>query len=211
MGMMVIPVINEKYFEEIVRKIKLVEPHVDWVQIDIADGVFTPNKNWGNPADLLNFETKAKIELHLMVKNPEEIIEDWLKIPLVKRVIFHFEATQKIEEIIEIAKKYQKEAGLAIGPKTSWEVLKPYLDKIKFVQILAVEPGPAGQTFDWTNIDKIKALKDFKKDVIIEVDGGVTPENARALKEAGSDIVNSSHYIFSNPNIAEAIRTLENI
>ena len=209
--MMVIPVINEKNFAEIVKKIDLIEPYSDWVQIDIADGVFTPNLTWNNPDDLLKLKSNISIEMHLMIRNPEDAIENWLKIPQIKRAVIHLEGITDLNKIMESGKKYQKEIGLAINPETPWEILKPYLEKINFVQILAVKPGLAGQKFNPEIIDKIKSLREFKKDVIIEVDGGVSLENARLLKAVGADILNSATYIFESPNIKEAINALENI
>lgn len=209
--MFVIPVINEKYFDEVVKKIELIEPHSDWVQIDIGDGVFTPNLTWNNPGDLLKLKSNISIEMHLMIRNPEEAIENWLKIPQIKRAVIHLEGMTDLNKIMEAAKKYQKEIGLAINPETPWEALKPYLEKINFIQILAVKPGLASQKFNPEIINKIKSLRGFKKDVIIEVDGGVTLENATLLKEEGADILNSATYIFDSPNIKEAIDALENI
>lgn len=169
---MVIPVINETNFEEIKRKIKLIEPYCEWVQIDIADGVFTPNKTWQNSSELADLQTFLNIELHLMVLEPEKNIEEWLKISAVKRVIVHLEGVKDFEKLKNLTDQYQKELGLAINPETSWEILKPYLEKINFVQILAVKPGLAGQKFNPQIIEKIKALKNYKNDVILEVDGG---------------------------------------
>lgn len=206
---MVIPVINETNFEEIKRKIKLIEPYCEWVQIDIADGIFTPNKTWQNSSELADLQTFLNIELHLMVLEPEKNIEEWLKISAVKRVIVHLEGVKDFEKLKNLTDQYQKELGLAINPETSWEILKPYLEKINFVQILAVKPGLAGQKFNPQIIEKIKALKNYKNDVILEVDGGITPENAHLLKALGVDILNSSTYIFNSRDIKEAINSLD--
>lgn len=206
---MVIPVINETNFEEIKRKIKLIEPYCEWVQIDIADGIFTPNKTWQNSSELADLQTFLNIELHLMVLEPEKNIEEWLKVSAVKRVIVHLEGVKDFEKLKNLTDQYQKELGLAINPETSWEILKPYLEKINFVQILAVKPGLAGQKFNPQIIEKIKALKNYKNDVILEVDGGITPENAHLLKALGVDILNSSTYIFNSRDIKEAINSLD--
>ncbi len=209
--MLVIPVINEKDFTEIQRKIKLVEPYSSWVQIDIADGIFTKHQTWNNPTDLLKLSGLIKIEVHLMVTNPELILENWLKNPRVQRVIVHCEATLKMERIIGLAREYDKELGIAVNPETPLEKIEPYLNRVNFFQILAVTPGWAGQEFDSRVLDKIKSLKLRKNDVIIEVDGGVTPEKSRFLKEAGADILASATYIFSSSNIKEAMNNLINI
>jgi len=207
-NMFVIPVINETSFEAIAAKIKKVEPYTQWVQIDVGDGVFTPNQTWNNPGDLLRLDSPINIEVHLMIKNPELVLESWLRIPLVKRALIHLEATTAMEKIINLGEEFEKEIGIVINPETPVSGLGPYLNEVNFFQMLAVKPGLAGQEFQPEVINKIKALKLEKNDVIIEVDGGVTPENAKLLKEAGADILNSATYIFNSQNIQEAIANL---
>jgi len=212
--MQLIPTINEKTFEEIEKKIKLVENLVDLIQLDIADGKFTNYETWNNPEDLLKLETFARFEIHLMVEHPELIVERWLKIPLVKRIIVHLETIDEkaFEEILKLTHQYQKELGLAIETKTPWEALEPYLNKINFVQILAVSAGPAGQIFDFSNLEKIKNLKAKYPHLTIEVDGGVNNDTAPLIKAAGADIICSSSYLFSDLNkVEEKIKFLENI
>jgi len=212
--MQLIPTINEKTFEEIEKKIKLVENLVDLIQLDIADGKFTNYETWNNPEDLLKLETFARFEIHLMVEHPELIVERWLKIPLVKRIIVHLETIDEkaFEEILKLTHQYQKELGLAIETKTPWEALEPYLNKINFVQILAVSAGPAGQIFNFSNLEKIKNLKAKYPHLTIEVDGGVNNDTAPLIKAAGADIICSSSYLFSDLNkVEEKIKFLENI
>lgn len=206
---MVIPVINEINFKTIKKKIKLLEPYCKWIQIDIADGNFTPHKTWQNPSELSRLNTHLNIELHLMVYEPERNLEDWLRIPSVKRIIAQLEGIENFARLKNLVDQYQKELGLAIVPETSWESLKPYLKRINFVQILAVEPGRAGQKFNPKVVQKIKSLKNYKGNLVIEVDGGVTPQNAPLLKNAGAEILNSATYIFESPDIKKAIDTLD--
>lgn len=209
--MQVIPVINVTTFEEIREKIKLVEKYVDLVQIDVADGILTPNKTWNNPEDLLQLETSVNIEAHLMLKNPERVFNDWAKISSIKRILVHLEATDAIERIFNLVEQYDKELGIAINLETPVEKLAPYLNRTNFFQILAVQPGLASQNFNMAALDKIKALKALKNDVIIEVDGGITIDNAKLIKKAGADILASASYIFNNSNVKEAIESLRNI
>jgi ribulose-phosphate 3-epimerase len=212
--MHLIPTINEQSFEAIKEKVKIVENLVDMIQLDIADGKFTSYKTWDNPEDLLTLNGFVQFEIHLMVEKPVEIFERWLKIPTVKRIIIHVETiTEKdFAKIYTITNQYQKELGLAIESKTPWEALEPYLASIKFVQILAVSAGPAGQTFEFHNLEKIKSLKNKYPNLIIEVDGGVNNDTAPLIKAAGADIICSSSYLFSDINkVEEKIKFLENI
>jgi ribulose-phosphate 3-epimerase len=138
-------------------------------------------------------------------------LDEWYKIPQVKRMIIHYEATDNVEKNIEIAQKYGKELGLAIGPETSWELLTKYFDRINFIQLLAVNPGLAGQEFNLRILDKIKTLKENKNNVIIEIDGGVNLNVAKLVKEAGADIINSSSFIFKNPDVPNIIKQLKEV
>jgi len=209
--MKLIPTINEESFKEIKRKIEIITPFTDWVQIDVSDNTFTPHLTWNNPEDLLSIETNLNIEIHLMIDDPEKLLERWFKIPQVRRVIIHYEATDDVEKNIAISQKYGKELGLAITPETGWELLNKHFDKINFVQMLAVNPGLAGQDFNPRILNKIKTLKEYKKNVIIEVDGGVNLNIAKSLKEVGADIINSSSFIFKNPDIPGTVKALKEI
>jgi ribulose-phosphate 3-epimerase len=209
--MKLIPTINEESFEEIKRKIEIITPFTDWIQIDVCNNTFAPRMTWNNPQDLLTIDTNLNIEVHLMIENPENVLDEWYKIPQVKRMIIHYEATDNVEKNIEIAQKYGKELGLAIGPETSWELLTKYFDRINFIQLLAVNPGLAGQEFNLRVLDKIKTLKENKKNVIIEIDGGVNLNVAKLVKEAGADIINSSSFIFKNPDIPSIIKQLKEV
>jgi ribulose-phosphate 3-epimerase len=209
--MKLIPTINEESFEEIKRKIEIITPFTDWIQIDVCNNTFAPRMTWNNPQDLLTIDTNLNIEVHLMIENPENVLDEWYKIPQVKRMIIHYEATDNVEKNIEIAQKYGKELGLAIGPETSWELLTKYFDRINFIQLLAVNPGLAGQEFNLRILDKIKTLKENKNNVIIEIDGGVNLNVAKLVKEAGANIINSSSFIFKNPDIPNIIKQLKEV
>jgi len=206
--MIIIPVINCHFKDDecVLEKIKKIEEISDWVHLDVADGVFTFNKTWNNPLKWKNFLTKLNLEVHLMVENPEEVIEDWLKAG-AKRIIFHWETIktkQNIEEtiskILAFKEKYNAEIMMAICVETALEEIKPFLEKFNYFQILAVFPGPSGQKFLWPALNKIKQLKELKPNAIIEVDGGINPEIVKKIKEAGAEIAVSGSYIFHNQN-----------
>ncbi len=211
----IIPAINAETFEEVKGRIKLVEPYVHpanggagWIQLDIADGTFTKNTTWHNAGDLLSFEAPLKIEVHLMINNIEERIEDWLIAP-VSRIIFHLETAKDPDFVLEKIKQVGKEAGIAIGPDTPWTKLVPYLDKIDLVQVLGVYPGLAGQEFQEDNFDKIRHLRKEQPNCIIEVDGGMDRETAKKAVDAGANIIVAASAIFEAKNIEEAIKKLK--
>lgn len=226
----VIPAINADSFEEIKRRIKLVELHVNpavggagWVQLDVCDGTFTANTTWHNPEDLLAFETPLKIEVHLMISDIEKKLENWL-LPNVQRIIFNLEAAKDADFVIEKCHanpvpfrirwlpvfKAKREVGIAIGPDTSWTRLVPYFNKADLFQILGVQPGLAGQKFNEECFDKIIHLRKSCRRCIIEVDGGMNRETARRAASAGANIINAASYIFDAPDIKTAIEELKN-
>jgi ribulose-phosphate 3-epimerase len=204
----IIPTILVKTFKEVEEKIKAVENYVDWIQLDIMDGIFVNNKTWDNPIDLKKIKTKAKLEAHLMVQNPEEIIDEWLK--NVDRVIIHFES--KIEDLENLIKKVhsrRKQIGLAINPETNCKVIAPFLENIDLVLFMAVQPGWGGQVFESETLDKIKALREIWPKGNIGVDGGVDDKNAKQIFSAGANLLCVGNYIFRSKDIKQTIEGLK--
>lgn len=215
--MTVLPVINVQSAEEAAEKIKKAAEFTDLIHLDIEDGVFLPRKNWGSPEELQNLVASSKqkvasvkFELHLMVSNPEAVLDAWLRTGLVKRVIVHLEAMTDSVYILEKCKKYGAEVMLAINPGTEAERLLAHKDDFSYFQTLAVQPGPSGQKFDAKILDKIRFIKARMPDAIIEVDGGVNLETANLVKNAGAEIVVSDSYIFGSDDPKKAYENLSN-
>ncbi len=209
--MLVIPAINETEFGEVLKKINIAGKFSRWIHLDVVDGKFAANTTWNNPGDLkaINSEPKANIEVHLMVENPEAAIKDWVSAG-VKRIIISLEAIgEKLSLPQELMNNF--ELGLAINPETPVEDLLPYLEDSKFVLVLGVNPGLAGQKFNEKILEKIKFLKNYYPGVIIETDGGINLKTAELAKEAGADIIVSASYIFGSPNPQKAYEELSSI
>lgn len=204
----IIPAINAATWEEVRQKIRLVEPYADWVHIDVADSTFTLNTLWHNPLDLVGFETKCRVEIHLMEDRPEDRIEAWLMGP-VKRIIVHYEVTHDLDFILAECRSTEIAVGLSVNSHTSWTCLKPFAEKVDLLQILAVHAGKAGQEFERHNLSKIKHLRAFASKAIIEVDGGIVPDIADDCVRAGANILASASYIFDHPSPKMAIRELQ--
>jgi len=201
--MEVIPAINCPDFDCVKQKIKQIkEIQGSWVHIDVADGQFTKSVSWNKPDDLLGLEELAEInlEIHLMVEEPQAVVEDWLRVG-GRRIIVHQEALGDGWPIIlDKVTHYDAQIALAIKPETSAQVLLPYLDFVEMIQLLAVEPGPSGQQFNPVVLEKIKFLKKEKSNIKIEIDGGINPETAKLVKRAGADIIVSASFIFESPD-----------
>lgn len=205
----IIPAINELDFEGVKAKIKKAQEFgSEWAHIDVADGIFTKNFLWNDPRRLKaeRKDFKVKIEVHLMVGNPDELISEWLDSG-VDRVIVHLETVKNIQELKRKCEEKGVELVLAVNPDTPVEDLFGYLNLNHFL-ILAVNPGISGQKFQPGQLEKIKALRSARPDVKIEVDGGVNLENAEQIKEAGADILVSASAIWSSENPGETYKKL---
>ena len=218
--MQIIPAINCPDFLCVKKRLaQISELGSSWAHIDVADGKFTPAKTWGNPDELSKVIGKLSsidIEAHLMTQNPEEMVGDWLKSG-VKRIIMHLKALKSdAPEFARLVKKWETrfshiEIGLAITPDVDTEEIFPYLDSISFIQMLAVNPGWAGQEFNPVILDKIISLKKKFPNVTVEVDGGINIETAKLAKETGADVVVSASYIWGGSDPKTAFDELQGI
>ena len=120
----IIPAILEQDFKIIAKKITQVEGLTNWVQIDVADGLFVPGYTWENFEDLNQVDGKIKIEVHLMIEQPEHYLADWMQV--ADRIIVHHEATENILKIIESFEPVPVKLGVALLLPTSLAVLEPY-------------------------------------------------------------------------------------
>jgi ribulose-phosphate 3-epimerase len=209
----VIPVINCPDADCVGEKLaRLEELGNEWIHIDVADGKFTEYKTWADPAEL---SANFNVEVHLMVKNPEAAVDSWLEAG-AKRIIVHVETLDgadggKIQAIIEKCAGYDAEIMLASNPETAFEELIPYFEIVFAFQCLAVKPGPAGQVFGETTVEKVSFIRERMPEALIEVDGGVNREVAKKVRKIGADIVTSSTYLFSSKNIKTAYEELRNV
>jgi len=203
----IIPVILTNDLKDLKNKLRRVRGLTDWVQIDIADGKFVNNVSVGLK-DLLKVKTKFNFEAHLMVLDPEKYLADCRRVG-IKRVLFHFEATNQPLTVLDKIKKFGFEAGIALNPETPIYKIKPYLNKIGVILILGVHPGFSGQTFIPSTLDKIRQLKKLSRQVKIEVDGGINLNNAQKIVRAGADYLVVSSALFKSENIKQTFKQLQ--
>ena len=200
-----IPVINTKTTQKLKERIQLLKNFDGIFQIDIADGKFTPWKTWNSPEILKKIKKiKGKFELHLMVFNPEQVLPYWLETS-PKRVIIHHESIKDFSYIYELCNKNGVELGIAINPDSPFSELDQYLDKIKFIVALGVNPGPSGQKFEWYILDRIQEFKKKYPKIQFEIDGGVNKENLEEIKKSGVDFVAIGSAIFETKDPLERI------
>lgn len=203
----IIPTILVKTFEEVEEKIRLVENYVNWVQLDIMDGIFVENITWSNPEDLKSFETRVKLEAHLMINKPEQIIDSWLKV--ADRIIVHQESTENIREIIEKAHKNKKEIGIALNPETHPTAIEQFLNDIDLILLMSVQPGKGGQEFKEWILEKADFLKQKGFKGNIEIDGGINEENIQEVFKRGINLFCVGTHIFESDDIKSTIQKLK--
>lgn len=195
---------------QIDRIFEIYESDKPWIHIDVADGGFTRGySTWRNPRDLKMFNRQPPflIEIHMMVNNPEEIMESWLNQD-ISRLIFHLESTANVNTIVDFCNSKGVDPMLALSPGTSASHAMPYLKDLKSCQVLAVNPGQAAQDFQEEIFDKIKQIKDSFPKIMLEVDGGINPETGKKCIAAGANQLVSASYIWKNLDPAKAYKEL---
>ena len=196
---------------------KLEEAKADLIHIDVMDGHFVPNITIG-PAVIskLRKYTTLPFDVHLMISPVHKFIKNFAEAG-ADIITIHPEATENLEESINLIKKLNKKIGLSLNPDTPIDIIKKFLPLIDLVLIMSVYPGFGGQKFIPKVIDKIKELKNIKEKqnikFDIEVDGGIDFENSKLVVEAGANILVSGTTIFKNNdgNIKKNIETLKSI
>ncbi len=226
----IIPTILVKTFEEVKERIKLVEGLVEWVQIDVMDGVFVYNETWPHTAvpgkakkgkvyfkeieKLKKIDIKPKLEIHLMVERPEEEFDKWLEV--AERIFVPFESkiTNRelgIQAMIEKAHAQNKEFGLVLNPETHFAAALPFIKDLDLVLFMTVQPGWGGQEFKNWVLDKIRELRKRWPKGNIEVDGGVNDENIKSIYDAGANLFGVGTHIYRSKDIKKAIEKLNKI
>jgi len=229
----IIPAIIPKNFKDLERNLEAVAGLLPLAQIDIMDGKLTPEASWPylnsqEDPDFISIKLEERefpaleeinFEVDLMVKNPENIWFDWI-IAGAKRVIFHYESTEKLKELLEEAKRklvskesvLYIEVGLAIDINTPNDRIYPHLENIDFVQFMGIEKiGFQGQPFDERVLQKIKDFKNQYTKVQISVDGGVNLDTAPYLIKAGANRLVSGSAIFKSQDIKQTIEEFKSM
>ncbi|MFH0774236.1 MAG: ribulose-phosphate 3-epimerase [bacterium] len=206
--MKIVPAVLTDKLDELALMVEKAE-FCELLHIDIMDGRFVPTKSI-TAADLSSCKTKIPMEAHLMVENPENYIKPF-KEAGVMRFIFHFEATDRQEEVIEEIKRKGLEAGLAINPDTSLESIKYLLEKIDYLLLMSVYPGFYGAKFVAEVLDKAVKVKRLKPGLLLGMDGGIKADNIKIIKEAGVDLADVGSYIFKADNPEAAFDELKRL
>lgn len=172
----------------------------EWIHIDVMDGLFVPNISFGFPVLKAIRRASAKcLDVHLMIVEPERYVERFVEAG-ADVVTFHFEAARDIPACIDLIRRAGARVGISLKPATPVAVLRDILPLVDMVLIMSVEPGFGGQSFIPASLQKVAELRAMIREqglaTLIEVDGGISAANARALYDAGADILVAGSSVF---------------
>ena len=185
----------------------------DWFHMDVMDGMFVPNISFG-PMIIKQMASKATkvIDTHLMIEQPDRYISDF-KDAGTDYLTVHYEACTHLHRTVQAIKNEGLRAGVSLNPHTPVHLLKDIIQELDLVLIMSVNPGFGGQKFIENALEKIKELKNLIQikgsNALIEVDGGVNVNNAKALVDAGADVLVAGSAVFKATDPAAAISKLK--
>ena len=188
---------------------KLNNTTTDYIHIDVMDNIFVPNYQLPvNEVNELSLYSKKPFDIHLMVEDPLPFINN-LQVKNVKSITIHLEINKDITKIINKIKALKYDVGIAIKPNTNINFIDKYINNIDKIIIMSVEPGFGGQKFIDKTVDRVKAIRNKSKKIIIEVDGGINKDTIKKIKE-DIDIAVVGSYITNSDNYQEAINSIKN-
>ena len=211
--MIIAPSILAADFLHLSKDVDIVNEHADIFHLDIMDGTFVPNISFGFPVvEAIAKEARKPMDVHLMIVHPEKYVERFAKAG-ASMISFHYEAAlEESDTVIDLIHSFNAKAGIVINPDCPVEKIFPYLGKVDYVLLMSVFAGFGGQKFIETTYDRVKAVKKELKRIgskaLIEVDGGVSPQNAGKLAKAGVDILVAGSAVFRAEDPAAAVTAL---
>ena len=199
-------------FLHLEKDVEMVNEHADLFHLDIMDGVFVPNLSYGFPVvEAIAKKASKPLDTHLMIIEPEKYVERFVKAGSAM-VSFHLNATKDPDAVLAQIRDCGAKAGLVINPDLPVESLFPHLKNCDFVMLMSVFAGFGGQKFIEETYDRVARLKaEIERQglsVPIEVDGGVCPDNARRLIDAGAEILVAGSAVFKAEDPAKVIAAL---
>lgn len=185
----------------------------DWFHLDIMDGLFVPNISFGLPVvKAIKSIAKKPLDVHLMIVQPERYISDFKKAG-ADILTIHYEASTHLHRSISEIKKEGMKAGVVLNPHTPVHVLEDIITDLDLVLIMSVNPGFGGQIFIQNTYTKISKLKELitktNSKALIEIDGGVTLDNASKLVNTGADVLVAGSTVFGSSDPTSTIQKLK--
>lgn len=201
-------------FGNLQRDVEMVNnSDADWFHIDVMDGHFVPNISYGMPViQAIKKHATKPLDVHLMIEKPERYIEEFAKVG-ADIITVHHESTVHLHRTLTQIENVGCKAGVVLNLTTPVSVLEDILPKCYMVLLMSINPGFGGQKFEDMTYNRVKKLREMANaqglNTRIEIDGGVTDKNAKALVDAGADVLVAGSYIFKSDNQPETIKHLK--
>lgn len=213
MSILLAPSMLSANFGHLDKDVELVNNGVaDLFHLDIMDGVFVPNISYGFPVvKAIAKKARKPLDAHLMIVDPNRYLASFRELG-VEWLSVHYEACTHLHRTIQAIKGLGMKAGVALNPHTSITLIEDMLQDLDYVLIMSVNPGFGGQSFIEHSFDKIARLREMIQkrgaSCLIEVDGGVTTANARALEAAGANILVAGSAVFGSKDPVQAMQII---
>ena len=210
------PSILSADFTNLAQQIRLVEiGGADWIHCDIMDGNFVPNITFGPLiVKAARRTTKLPLDVHLMIKNPDNFIEDFIQAG-ANHILVHYEEVVHLNRTVNHIRELGAKPGVVINPSTPVHVIRDIAEYIDLVLIMTVNPGYGGQEFISNSLRRIKEAVELRKEIggkfLIEIDGGINSSTAKEAYEAGAEVFVTGAAIFETDNVSAAAMEIKNI